>query len=117
MTGENRPLRRQTSAQLETLRALKRVSKPYQVKLDTWQAHLAGLRVRRLTGLDLDHVATDAAHMVPIVQAARIELTHDAETAGYRVSQHSILRDLDRALLRLVEMADELIDQKSPRAN
>lgn len=86
------------------------VVRPYQAKLDTWQAQLAASRVRQELGLGIDLSREDALRLSPLATAARVELALDSAKAGFDVSAHSILRDLDRALLRLAEAADELIE-------
>lgn len=115
--GEQLQARRAPNKALQTLRAVRKVARPYQIKLDIWQAQLAGLRVRRMMGLGLDLACEEAERLSPLASAARVELARDADEAGFVVGEHSVLRDLDRALLRLIETADELIENKTPRAS
>ena len=111
---EGPPKRRAPNQALQTLKALRTIVRPYQVKLNIWQAQLAASRIRQQLGLGIDLAREEALRLSPLATAARVELARDATEAGFAVSSHSVLRDLDRALLRLVETADELIEREVP---
>lgn len=115
--GKQLQAKRAPNEALQTLRALRRVARPYQSKLDIWQAQLAGPRVRRVRDLGTDLAFEGTERLVLLATAERVELARDADEAGFLVAEHSVLRDVDRALLRPIETADELIEKKPTPAD
>jgi len=82
-----------------------------QKRLEHWQGRLAHLKARLLTRTgDPAIAAAEAAELVALVIAARIELAGKVAEADLAVAQQSIIRDIDRALDHLRLDLEALID-------
>src|SRR3569833_351130 len=101
--------RRKASSYALKLRQVRQIARTNQDNLEHWQSRVAGLRGRYTAGRDAELVEAEARSLYPLVVAARLDLSHDAISAGDDLSRDSILRDLDRAFLRLAETIESML--------
>ena len=81
---------------------------PYQAKLDQWQTRVAVLKARRSARrADTKDESAEASKLNGLVIVARGALLAEQRSADAAVAQHSLVRDVDRALKRL---SDDLAD-------
>ena len=118
LTGSQRVIRRRATVygRPETIAARKLVSQT-QRKLETWQAKAAMLRAAvgaRKT--DVGEVRSEAAKLVPLVIAERIELEGLIDTAEDKVRNHSVIRDVAKALDHLRLQLEDVADRANSAA-
>ena len=81
---------------------------PFQKQIGPWQARLAHLRVMTMVRAKED-VRTEAAKLVPLVVATRVELEAAvAELGDDAVAHHNSVSSVRAALIRLREELESL---------
>jgi hypothetical protein len=83
---------------------------PVQRDIARWYQQVAHLRALRNAGRDRQMVALEAARIAPLVVAARINLEAELHHQEQAVATHSLIRDVQRALLRLSDELEQLLN-------
>ena len=106
MDGTSGERRRAISAGALTYRTARRLVSPYQDKLSLWTEQVA------LLATVIDGNYHDAAQarsqlqdLTPLLTAASKDMTLEAQAAGDAVANHSLVRDLQRSLQHLIDVA------------
>jgi hypothetical protein len=94
------PRRRATSTSLATAKAARGFASRYTARLADWHMQLAHLRARAMRS-DTAFVRAQVEPLLAEVSEQRRRFVEDAEAEVDAVRSHSVVRDLERALLRL----------------
>ena len=108
MDGRPGERQREPSAGALTYRLARRVVSPYQDKLSLWIEQVT------LLATVIDGNYHDAAQarsqlqdLTPLLTAASKDMTREAQAAGDAVANHSLVRDLQRSLQHLIDIANK----------
>jgi hypothetical protein len=111
MAGDKVP--RAQSSELIEQRHARNLVAPYQRRAAQWNEQLARLRV--VSAIGRDDLSAEARGVVPLIVAARVQLQEAAASEPEMVRSHGVVRDMDRALYRLVLAFEGLAGTTNPR--
>lgn len=104
MANEVKPRKRAQNSLVRSNRDARRIVAPAQKALDGWQRELAHIRTALALRSTHQHALIERAlAVVPLVVAQRVELDQRAAETSSEVASHSLIRDVRRALSRLVD--------------
>jgi hypothetical protein len=109
--------RRASSQEVAVRRSVALVVGTVQRDLARWHQQVAHLRALRNRGRDRHMVRLEAARIAPLVVAARINLEAELHHQRQAVATHSLIRDVQRALLRLSDELEQLINLERADGN
>lgn len=107
-----KPRQRATWSDINKLHDAQRIVGPYQAQLAEWNRKFALLRALHTKGLEssVTSQATETAHKITELRSHfRADVTH----AGGVVEKHSVVRDIDRAMLRLATEFEGLANRRT----
>jgi len=106
--------RRATSEKYVEIHNARSLVRDSQRALDQWQRKVARLRALMMSRKgDIEQVKLEAAQLLPLVVASRIDLERAIDAADPKLARHSLVRDIENAFVRLEE---DLILLSSPEA-